>query len=68
MNKTSTAKTVCPYFLNDGKNFISCELGGKKLTLRLEPDEMKRQKERLCYTFGYRECPIAAANEKIYKP
>lgn len=68
MNKTSTGKVVCPYFSGDGRNYIRCEVGGKKITTYLSPEEMKSRRERCCYVFDYKKCPVAAINEKIYNP
>lgn len=69
MNKTSAAMTVCPYFVNDGEDYIRCEFaplrGAAKLTGSLE--KKQRFQEEYCYNFGYKRCPIAAANEEEYR-
>lgn len=67
MNKTSTGKTVCPYFCSDGKNYIRCEFGRQKITLRCGKAEKDKKQAEHCYTFAYSACPVARINEKYWK-
>ena len=67
MNKTSTAKTVCPYFCSDGRGFIRCEFGKRKITLRCARGEKTKKQTEHCFTFAYPACDVAKFNDGFWE-
>ncbi|MBS6474542.1 MAG: hypothetical protein KH354_00925 [Clostridiales bacterium] len=70
MNKTANADTVCPFYVSENANKISCEglvLGTVCVTaFRTNIDKAMHQ-DMYCYCHKYKLCPVAKAVFGKYK-
>lgn len=69
MNKTANADTVCPFYVSENANKISCEglvLGTVCVTAFRTNLSRKLHQEKYCFGFKYKICPVAIAVSKKY--
>ena len=64
MNKTANAATVCPFYVSENANKISCEglvLGTVCVTTFRTFAAKAHHQEMYCYCHKYKLCPVAKA-------
>ena len=70
MNKTANAATVCPFYVSENANKISCEglvLGTVCVTAFRTGIDKAMHQDMYCYCHKYKLCPVARAVFGKYK-
>ena len=70
MNKTANAATVCPFYVSEKANNISCEglvLGTVCVTAFRTGIDKAMHQDMYCYCHKYKLCPVARAVFGKYK-
>lgn len=69
MQKKESKYAVCPYYHGEKGEKLYCEgVGGCASTILVfkKNADAARHRRVFCYSFGYRECPLAKALEGEY--